>query len=601
MTTNNSIRSCLASFMLHFSCFIFVSFPLYGQGSGLPLDNPAYHMLNRMEIQSGIRPPFHAALKFYTRKQATAYALQMDTSTMSQKDRFNWWYIMNDNNEWLATADFPTTLGGPDQRIIWDKDSLPQTQVEASLKSPYYKKRKKPIFKIFYPTPANFVEVNDKFFHLRVNPLLNLRFANANDEQEPVFLNQRGVELRGGIDDRVYFYTNIIETQQRFPDYVNDRITRDLAVPGAGFYKTYQSTLFDITNGYDYLNGQGYIGFNISNHIGLQFGHGRHFIGNGYRSLFLSDFSNNYFYLKLNTQVGRIHYQNLFAELNATSAAAIPGDNAVPKKYLAAHYLGYQINPSLSVGLFEAVVFDRGDQLEWQYLNPIILYRTVEQMVGSPDNVLIGLDVKANLWKRFQLYGQLILDEFKFDELLLERRGWWANKFGVQAGVKYIDMFGIDQLDGQVEINTVRPYTYTHGDSTANYAHYNQPLAHPLGANFREWIVRLRYVPLQRLSFEGRFIQATVGEDEPMQNWGNNILLPSGTRVRDFDNALFQGNESTIRIVGLRASYQIFHNGFIELEAFYRKKETELPAENQEVFYLGGGFRMNIADRRYDF
>ena len=55
-------------------------------------------------------------------------------------------------------------------------------------------------------------------FHIRVNPVsLTSRWRRAKDDAELVFNNLRGLELRGGVDDRIYFYFNILETQARFP------------------------------------------------------------------------------------------------------------------------------------------------------------------------------------------------------------------------------------------------------------------------------------------------------------------------------------------------------------------------------------------------
>ena len=50
----------------------------------------------------------------------------------------------------------------------------------------------------------------------------------------------------------------------------------------------------------------------------------------------------------------------------------------------------------------------------------------------------------------------------------------------LQLGAKYVDAFGINNLDLQLEMNRVRPFTHSHNDSISNYTHYNQPLAHPL-------------------------------------------------------------------------------------------------------------------------
>jgi hypothetical protein len=104
--------------------------------------------------------------------------------------------------------------------------------------------------------------------------------------------------------------------------------------------------------------------------------------------------------------------------LQAAGARDDVGDVLIPKKYFAAHYLSFAINKNWHAGFFETVVFSRRNQFEFQYLNPVILYRTVEGALGSPDNVLIGFNVSGNLFKKVQLYGQLLLDEFYSKNLL---------------------------------------------------------------------------------------------------------------------------------------------------------------------------------------
>ena len=66
---------------------------------------------------------------------------------------------------------------------------------------------------------------------------------------------------------------------------------------------------------YDYFDARGYITFNATKYIDIQFGYDKNFIGNGYRSLFLSDCGNSYLFLKLNTRIWKFNYQNLFMEL----------------------------------------------------------------------------------------------------------------------------------------------------------------------------------------------------------------------------------------------------------------------------------------------
>jgi hypothetical protein len=577
---------------------------LNGQGSAIPLGNPSYHILDRLEILTGEETPFHSSIKPFLRGDIMKYAIHLDTTydIWSKRDRADFLYLCKDNNEWLLQSIHPTVLTGKNelvsQRQYIDSTNtfyrLGDSQIRASQTSEYYITRDQPILKYFYKTPGNFFELDREYFHIKLNPIINFKLAKANDDDEFLFQNTRGVEVRGSIDDRIYFYSNILENQSRFPDYINDRINKDGAIPGANLYKRYESTVFDITNGYDYLIAQGYVGFNFTKHVGMQLGHGRNFIGNGYRSLLLSNFASNYFYLKFNANFWRIHYQTLFTELTALPANRVRGDELIPKKYMTAHYLDFRLAKNLSIGLYEAVVFSRNNQFEFQYLNPVILYRTVEQYIGSPDNALIGLNLKWNLFNRFQLYGQLMLDEFKFDELLIERRGWWANKYGIQAGVKYINTFGIDHLDTQVEFNTVRPYTFTHRDSSASYTHYHQPLAHPLGANFREVLLKARYQPIPKLTLESRLFFMNYGEDQADTNWGTDLNLSHNTREMDFNNEVGQGIGTNTVLFGLDLSYELFHNGYIDLHYFYRRQGSDLDERNRTTTYFGGGFRMNI-------
>src|SRR5215213_1222689 len=257
----------------------------------------------------------------------------------------------------------------------------------------------------------------------------------------------------------------------------------------------------------------------------------------------ISTLSNSALFFKINTRIWKINYQNLFMELQ--SAERLGADVLIPKKYAAMHHLDMAITKWLNIGLFEGVVFGREDHFEFSYLNPVIFYRSIEQQNGSYDNAVAGLDAKANVAHRFQFYGQLLLDEFKLSEIKANR-GWWANKYAYQLGAKYIDAFSIKNLDLQLESNRVRPFTYSHRDSVANYTHYNQPLAHPLGANFQEWIGIARYQPAPKWFLQAKAFYITQGKDTGSVSFGGNIFLPNipPYRTNDFGYSVGSGIES---------------------------------------------------------
>jgi hypothetical protein len=249
------------------------------------------------------------------------------------------------------------------------------------------------------------------------------------------------------------------------------------------------------------------------------------------------------------------------------------------------------------------VILSRNDGFELGYLNPMIFYRTIEGALGSPDNVVIGTDMTYQL-PSVRFYFQFLLDEFKFDELISLRRGWWANKWGLQLGAKYIDVLGIDQLDAQVEYNRARPYTYTHNEGVNNYTHYGMALAHPLGANFSDLMLRLRYRPVPRLALEGRIYLIEQGEDDETAelNFGENINTSSNSRVEDFGNEIGQGIHYKNRIVSGEISYMLRHNLFVEGVYYHRSKRyADASRELENTEYLGFGIRWNVSRRREHF
>ena len=493
-------------------------------------------------------------------------------------------YLLLSNNDVLPSTSTADHLSYIDSTRTF-QEYQPSTSADNHQIPDAYIRSRKPFLRHFYRSPLYLYEVNTEAFTLRIQPLLTGVLGSSK-----LFENHRGLYVRASIDRKIWLETSFLESQSAFPSYLNNWISRFKTIPGQGLYKNYTSSLFGVDKGYDYLNAQGNIQFNISKHIQGQFGYGKNPIGYGIRSLFLSDFANNYLYLKLNTRVWKFNYQNLFGELAAESANGKRGDALLPKKYFAAHHLSLQVAPQVELGLFETVVFNRSKQFELQYLNPVILYRSIEHNLGSPDNVLLGLDASWVIARRVRIYSQVILDEFKLSEVRAGR-GWWANKSGWQLGVEYINVGNIDHLDLQVEWNRVRPFTYAHRDSLSNYSHFFQPLAHPLGANFNEYLGILRYQPWSSWQFEIQLSSSKQGLDGPGENWGGNILLPYTTRQQDYGNEVGQGNLTSVFWSYVHVEYE-WKPG-LYLQAFYLHRQQTNSGIPQKESYFGLGIGWN--------
>ncbi len=565
--------------------FLCVTAPtVLAQSTNAPLNEEYYHRIDRYEVKSGkIVNELFTSVKPYKR---SAIVAMMDTLEkkdgifQSPSDKFNLAYLRNDSWEWSRAS---------------TSDS------------------EKPFLKSMYKKKSDLVYVDDPDFDLHVNPVLYLGAGHDSQTGNSTFINTRGVEIRGMIDKKIGFYTYIGENQTRLPGYVSDysNVYGYYAVPHQGFWKPYK------TGGVDYLEARAYIDFNISKHIWMQFGNDRTNIGNGFRSLIFSDFSPPSLFLRANLKIWKLNYFFQLSKMTANvpaSAGGSSGNNHYPEKFMAFHHVSINIGKKFNLGLFESVIFSPQDSInggtfELNYLNPVIFYRAIEQQNGSSDNVVLGLDWKWLVAKRISFYGQFVLDEFVLNNLKAGN-GWWANKFALQGGLKYIDVAGIQNLDLQLEGNIVRPYTYTHANQFTSYTNFMQPIAHPLGANFYELAAIVRYQPIPKLNLTLKTFAAKTGRDESAQaiaagaaylNWGGDINKSYNTRQQDYDNKIGQGYDNTIVYSDILVSYMLKHNFFIELKQTFRNSKSPNPVFNNNASVSSLALRWNIASRSYDF
>jgi hypothetical protein len=375
------------------------------------------------------------------------------------------------------------------------------------------------------------------------------------------------------------------------------------------FYKTYlgypyQSLVkiknddYNLLQG-DYFTAIGYFAFKPIKNLTVAFGHDKNFIGSGIRSMVLSDFSAPYLQLKTDLRIGKLQYLSILGQMTNLQVVNPPFSQITnAPKYMAFHHLNINLTKTLNIGLFESVMYGpRKTGFELNYLNPVIFYRFVEGYLGSSDNAMVGADFKLNLFKTFTAYGQYFLDEYNSKEF--KKDGWWSKKYAWQLGAKYFDVFKIKNLDFQYELNRARPYMYSHFTDYTNYVNYNLPMAHPLGANFKENIISVKYQPHAKVFLSFVAMSALKGEDKDSSNYGGNIKLNNRIgRISDYDNYIGQGFENRIKNTEMVASLMIKHNFFIDL-MYQRRKDSYYEAETESIFSFG--LRWNMTRKQLLF
>jgi len=431
---------------------------------------------------------------------------------------------------------------------------------------------------------------NRNWFNLQVHPVLDLETGYDALLKTPVLSALGGSHLKVNINNDFTFAATLIGGKETFPFFLDTSLAKQKIIPAYG------QAYGDSKNGYTFFDYTGYLSYSPNNNkiFNLQVGRDKHFVGDGYRSLLLSDYGPAMPYFRINTNIWRFQYNAWYTWMYDVSNA-----NGIKKNYSnkfgTFHYLSYNIIPQLNVGLFENIVWRGTDNnqvrtFDVNYLNPVIFFRPQEYSLGSSDNSFIGLTVNATILRRFKVYGQLALDEFFLKEIRA-RRGWWANKQGWQLGGKYVNAFGIRGLKLQMEYNQVRPYTYTHGVVQQNYSHYGYALAHPFGANFKEF---LGFITLRRNSWElsGQGMLAYIGKDSSTagSNVGQNIFLSYNTRPFDFGHYTTQGIKTTVLQGQLKFTYFIIPDMNMRLELGFiqrSEKNTQSYLLQNPFFFVG--------------
>lgn len=544
---------------------------LSAQTTFIPMGMKDYALIERLEVKSQ-RPELNFShIKPLNRRMFTQQVEQIDSlikkdadfaERFSKIDRYNMDRFLTNNAEWTSNSQ-------------WKK---PQN-----------------IFHHFFSNKSNFVEVHNKDVYFQLSPLMTLEYGKEDGYNKMVFHSARGISVRAKLADKIGFDLYFTDNQERAPRYVQSWVNQHLAIPGAGYFKP-----LGVVEGYDYTEVRGSVNWKVTKMIDMQFGYDRNFIGNGLRSTFLSDFSNPELFLKINTKFWKLNYENLFMELTATNPYIPNGGKLMPKKYFRMNHISLNVFKWLNMGIFDAVMFGRADHFDFMYLNPILFLMPGQQQLGSPDNNMLGIDFKANLAKKIQLYGQLNFDEFYTKELFSSRNAW-TSKYAYQLGLKYIDVLGIKNVDLQLESNRVRPFTYSHLDSVSSWTHYNQPLAHPLGSNFQEYIAVIKAQPLKRLYLNAKLMYYKQGLDSAGLNMGSNPLQLYTTRTRDNNWMVGSGNQANCFQIMLNASYEFAENFFLDISLNRRSFKTQLTGVTPDATIISTGLRWNMAKREFMF
>jgi hypothetical protein len=424
------------------------------------------------------------------------------------------------------------TLHHPEIQYLFE-DSL----VEQS----YYHSALKPI-EITWKTYDSVMHIRNTFNlykgykPLRILPVIDASTSFEKEGNQWLYQFGQGIYTSGMLGKKAGFEFSAVLSEQKFNTAYSGMLDSLKLVPG------YNRYLWSNGTQAGYLSIRGFIYWKPIKWLTLKAGNDKNFIGDGFRSLLLSENAAAYPFFQTQLKIWKINYTQQVMVMRDL----IYGFNSQRfTKYASQHTLSLNVDKRLSLYIFETVIWRKQDSLRHRgfditYLNPFLFFRPIEYNQGSPDNVLMGLGGKYRVGGKNFLYAQLLLDEFNIKEVRANN-GWWANKYGYQLGIKCYGIFHSVPSLFQLEYNHVRPFTYSHTSSLQNYGYLTRSLAHPQGSNFREIICIIRAEVSPKYSIHTRFSFTQYGSDPAGLNYGSDIYKNQWTYTKFTGNYTTQG------------------------------------------------------------
>lgn len=442
------------------------------------------------------------------------------------------------------------------------------------------------------------VEKEDYSFYLDFLPDFQIG-AELIGDKKATWLNTRGLQMGLNLGEKFTFYTSFFENQSVLPDYLAAYATENNVIPGQG------GTKHPSADKKDWMYATASATYDFSDYFRATLAYDKNHIGDGYRSVLLSDFSMNYSHLKLSGEIGNVQYTSVWAYMmdptqprqDSMGETGRYGDGY---KWGAFQYIDYNATNRLSVGFFQSVIWanhtaagHRG--FDFNYLHPVIFLRPVENNNRtSPDKMFIGLNAKYKILDNLTGYGQFMLGEFTAKEFF-SNKGYIHNKWAAQLGLRAHDVFKVKNLNLLAEYNTSRPYMYQHFDPGSNYSNDAEPLAHPFGANFKE-LIGIGTYSWNRFDFSIQGMYALKGTDETEDfNWGGDIFKSYRTYENKYGNRIGQGLKNQFYYADLTAAYVLNPKYNLRVEVGYTQRYRRIEGQaTQKSGVLNIGLRSSF-------
>ena len=438
-------------------------------------------------------------------------------------------------------------------------------------------------------------DVQTKDYTFYGDVIADLQVGRDFSGKRSTYLNARGFQFGGTVGTKFSFYTSGFEDQAKFPGYYNDVVNANAFIPGQAYARHYNGQAQD-SQDWSYVTA--IASYTPIKQLNITLGQDKMFVGDGYRSLLLSDYAANMPLLRVTANLGRVQYMMAWAYLEDLQAPKFDQLGSNRRKWAMFHYLDWNVSNRVSLGFFNALITPEADAqgnrrgFDVNFINPLVFSSALGSSASPKDNVFMGFTGKYKIFDKTAIYGQLLLDRFKFSNFFSGNN--LDNTNGVQLGIRGADIFKVNRLNYLFEFNTVKPYTYSSTQTLNNYTFFGDPLAHPFGANFREFLGIINY-SVGRFDFQGQLDYGKYGLDANATDNNGKLLTkpypvnPNSTPVigQGISTQLYYGEGTVSFLVNPKTNLRI------EIGGLYRQEKNALNDNKTTLVTFGikSGFR----------
>lgn len=441
---------------------------------------------------------------------------------------------------------------------------------------------------------GHLLDVKNKDYTFHLDYLTDLQIGREFNQSQTVSLNTRGYQLYGTISDNFFFYSSGYENQGKFANYETDYIHNTGMIPG----QAYDRSRFGLGTDWSYVTAL--IGYSPNKAVTVVLGEDKTFIGDGYRSVLLSDYASNYPLLRLTVNLGKnVQYMAMWAYMEDQNATQFNSFTNNRRKWGGFHYIDWNITNRASIGFFNAVISEEANDqgqshgFDVNYINPVFFVSSLGKSNPAPDHTLFGFNAKYKVLDKTTVYGQFLLDQAPAVANNGSANSW-------QLGFRGSDLFKVNKLNYLFEYNTSKPYTYSSQYPIVNYAELSEPLADPLGANFKEFVGILNY-SIGKFDLQGQINYAKYGANTATVNYGKDITLANNVNIPPTTYGTGQGLGTTLKYVEGTVAYLLNPKYNLRIEVGGLLRQEQNTASDTKTAMIVFGLRSSFRNLYHDF